>query len=317
MERHGIERTEAGVPPRPSPIPATAPVGVLGATSFLGRRLLAEPFAASLHAFTRGPSPPPARRQGAAWHLLGAGPPPGLATPRVITLCPLWAVPAHFPLLDALGCRRLVALSSTSRFTKRAAADPAERALAARLEAAEDAVLGWAADRGAVATLLRPTLVYDGLHDHNVARIAAVIRRCGWFAVVGRAAGLRQPVHAADVAAAAVAALDAPTPRPAYELSGGETLPYREMVRRVFAWLGRPPRILSVPEAAVRAALPLVARSGRLTSLASVGLRMNDDLVFDHAAATADLRFQPRPFALPSPASPDHARGIPREPRPA
>jgi hypothetical protein len=89
------------------------------------------------------------------------------------------------------------------------------------------------------------------------------------------------------------------------------------MVRRVFAWLGLPPRILTVPASLVRGAVPLVAWSRRLTSLASVGLRMNDDLVFDHAAATADLGFRPRPFALPSPAAPDHARSIPRDHRPA
>ena len=312
MERHGIASTAAGVPP---PL-AAGPVAVLGASSFVGRRLLAVAGAAELHAFTRGPVPPPARGAGAAWHLLGAGPPPGLATPRVVAVCPLWATVERLPLLEALGCRRLVALSSTSRFTKRSAADPLERELAARLEAAEEAILGWAAARGVRATLLRPTLVYDGLHDRNVARIAATIRRFGWFAVVGRAAGLRQPVHVADVAAAAIAALDAPAPRPAYDLSGGETLPYRELVRRVFAWLGRPPRILAVPAPVVRGTVPLVAWSRRLTALASIGLRMNDDLVFDHAAATADLGFQPRPFALPSPAAPDHARDIPREPRP-
>ena len=338
---HSGHSNGAGDMPRPASLAVPEPLGVLGATSFIGRRLLdsvgdlacaaagdiscaaagdmacAAAGDARLHAFTRGPLPPPARRQGAAWHLLGPAAPPGLSTPRVVALCPLWAVPAHFPLLEALGCRRLVALSSTSRFTKRAAVDPAERDLAARLESAEEAILRWAADRGVAATLLRPTLVYDGRADENVARIARVIRRSGWFAVVGRAAGLRQPVHVADVAAAAIAALSAATPRPAYELSGGETLPYREMVRRVFAWLGLPPRILTVPASLVRGAVPLVAWSRRLTSLASVGLRMNDDLVFDHAAATADLGFRPRPFALPSPAAPDHARSIPRDHRPA
>ncbi len=274
---------------------------MFGATSFVGARLLAR-HSGPAHAFTRGALPDPSFvSAGVTWHALEQVPPPGLRAPRVVSLAPVWALPDHFPLLESLGCRRLVALSSTSRFTKREAPARGDRELAARLEAAEEAVLGWAAARGVAAVILRPTLVYDGVHDRNVAEIARVIRRTGGFACVGRGAGLRQPLHADDLVAATLAAAAAPAPRPAYDLSGGETLPYLEIVRRVFAWVGLPERIVTVPRWAAQACLAMAPEGSRAARLAAMGLRMDDDMVFDHSAAAADLGFAPRSFALSQP----------------
>lgn len=238
-----------------------------------------------------------------AWHT---------SIPHWIAVCPLWAIPEHFALLESAGARRLVALSSTSRFTKRDSAAAAERALAARLAAAEEEVLDWAQARGIAATILRPTLIYDGIHDRNVTAIADFIRRFGFYPVAGAAAGLRQPLHADDVAAACLAAIGCDGLRDTYEISGGETLPYHEMVRRIFAWLGRPPRLARIPLPLVRAALPVANLLPGLASLATMAVRMNEDLVFDHAAAARDFGFQPRSFALPLRHVSNHAASIPR-----
>ena len=286
-------------------------VGVLGAGSVLGRRLLPRLAAGGwrVRAFSRssatvdagnaaaGEAAAPA---GIAWRLLDrpAGP-PAETIPCWVALCPLWALAERLPWLEDQGVKRLVALSSTSRFTKHSSSDPAERGLAARLASAEDKLLEWASGRGVIATLLRPTLVYDGLHDRNVALIAAFIRRWGWFPIVGSASGLRQPVHVDDVAAACVSALSAASLAPAYELSGAETLSYRDMVGRVFLALGLPARFVTVPAWAVRLALPLLRPLPRFRHLSSAMFaRMDVSMAFDHAAATRDLGFQPRGFAL-------------------
>jgi nucleoside-diphosphate-sugar epimerase len=152
------------------------------------------------------------------------------------------------------------------------------------------------------------------VHDRNVTAIARFIRRAGFFPLAGRAAGLRMPVHADDVATACSRAVDADGLRPAYALSGGETLSYREMVRRIFDWLGLTARIVTVPEAVVRAAAPLAARLPGAGAIVGMAARMNEDLVFDHGPATADLGFTPRPFilsagVLPSRPAVDHAAG--------
>lgn len=92
--------------------------------------------------------------------------------------------------------------------------------------------------------ILRPTLIYGRGRDRNITVIARFIRRFGFFPVLGRATGLRQPVHAEDVALACHRALEAPAAtNRAYNISGGETVTYREMVRRVFLALeGGPAR---------------------------------------------------------------------------
>jgi nucleoside-diphosphate-sugar epimerase len=302
---------------------ATQVVGVLGGTSFVGQRLIDSLRPAGspapghrVVAFSRAARPAastPPEPGSVQWHRL----PADHATwreeiPHWVAVCPLWAVPEQLPLLEAAGARRLVALSSTSRFTKRLSPVAAERALASRLAAAEEQVISRTRSLGIVTTILRPTMIYDGVHDRNVAAIAGFIRRFGFFPVAGAAEGLRQPVHADDVAAACLLVLPCDGLRDdAYDLSGGETLSYREMVRRIFAWLDRPARVATIPAGLVRAATPLLGWSPWLGSLPTLAARMNDDLVFDHGAAARDFGFQPRPFALPFHRPPHHAAGNP------
>ena len=325
---------------------AAEAAGVLGAKSFVGQSVLArlQPFrhqssqlqaslldesagmsgmsgttAASavspVFAFSRQAAPTAATSAAAGIHWQQLPVSPGAwhaSIPHWIAVCPLWAVPEHFALLEAAGARRLVALSSTSRFTKRDSAAAADRAIAARLAAAEDEVLDWARAHGIAATILRPTLIYDGIHDRNVAAIAGFIRRFGFSPLAGAATGLRQPLHADDVAAACLAAIGCDGLRDAYEISGGETLPYHEMVRRIFDWLGRPPRLARIPLPLVRAALPVANLLPGLGSMATMAVRMNEDLVFDHGAAARDFGFQPRSFTLPLCHVSDHAASIAR-----
>jgi nucleoside-diphosphate-sugar epimerase len=270
-------------------------VGILGDTSFVGRpiRLLLEQSGCHVVGISR--------RNASTMRL-------DEPIAEWIALCPIWALPEHFGRLEAACGRRLVALSSTSRFTKRQSSDAADREVASRLAAAEDALLAWAGSRNVRATILRPTLIYDGSVDRNITTIAGFIRRFGFFPILGEARGLRQPVHVDDVAAACIAALTAASPQPAYEISGAEVLSYRSMLERVFAAQGVAPRLLSLPGWLIRAAMPLATALPRYRDLSPAMFeRMNEDLVFDHAAAARDLGFSPRPFTLPSGQSGKHA----------
>lgn len=272
-------------------------VGVLGPRSFVGRALLRQLEAAGWQPLAVSRKEPTDRRAGPAQQIT-----------HWVALCPIWVLEEHFLRLEAAGVTRLVALSSTSRFTKQASADAGERETAATLEAAEATLLAWAGRSGVAATILRPTLIYDGIHDRNIAMMKAWIGRWGFFPLVGAAVGLRQPVHVDDVAAACVAALAAASPRPAYDLSGAEALPYRRMVARVFESMGKRPRVVSLPRWLVRAGiLPLRALPRYRHITAAMFDRMNEDLAFDHSAAARDLGFSPRPFVLPSMAPARHS----------
>lgn len=150
--------------------------------------------------------------------------------------------------------------------------------------------------------VLRPTLVYGFGLDRNLSVIARFIRRFGFFPALGAAKGLRQPVYAGDVAAACVAALlRTEAANHAYNLSGAERLSYREMVKRLFGVLGRPPRFITIPLWMFTLAimpLKLLPRFRKWTP--AMVERMNQDMAFDHEEAARDLGFSPRAFMLDS-----------------
>lgn len=280
-------------------------IGVLGASSLVGGCLLSSLIERGVSAVAFSRKKQIGSHGGAVeWRQL-----PTLGTQSLdvthpighwICVAPIWVLPDYFSLIEASGARRVVVLSSTSRFTKVGSADKAEVAIAAKLADAEARVRAWAEARGIEWVILRPTLIYGLGRDKNISEMARFIRRFGFFPLLGQAQGQRQPIHAVDVAAACVAALQAPgTANRAYNISGGETLAYREMVARVFAALGRPTRLLTVPLWAFRLAVSVLRCLPRYRQWsAAMAERMNRDLVFDHTEAVRDLGFKPRGFVL-------------------
>lgn len=215
----------------------------------------------------------------------------------VFSLGPLDAFAAWWRR-SAVRAPRLIALSSTSAASKAASPDPAERALAARLVQAEQTVFEVSTGRGVATTVLRPTLIYGGGADRSLSRIVAVARRWHGFVLPRSACGLRQPVHADDLAAAAwTAAQCNATPASCYDLPGGETLSYRDMVQRVLDCLVPRPRLFEVPRPLFGFALWGAHRAGWLRDAGGgVLARLSQDLVFDPAPAQCDLGYESRAF---------------------
>lgn len=268
---------------------------VIGATSLVGQRLRdIVPQAAFT---TRKPKQP----NDLFLDLLHPQASEGDGFAHVIVTSPLWLISeAVLEALWAKGMKRIVAFSSTSRFSKTYSPQPEERRVVELLSEAEARIEDFCAMHDVDWTILRPTLIYDEGRDQNVSRIAATIDRLGLFPVCRQASGLRQPVHARDLAKAAVGVLSTDaTANRAYDLSGGETLSYREMVARIFAAKGRPARILSLPEWAWRlgfGVLGVLRPGSALKGNVHMALRMNTDLVFDHSAATRDFGYDPGIF---------------------
>lgn len=289
-------------------------VGIIGATSFVGELLL--PLLTKDHwqvtAFSRQAAQPPAGN--VTWQPLSVLPSSAYQEndriPAWICAAPVWVLPEHFALLEAYDARRVVALSSTSRFTKHDSDDPQEQLLALRLGEAEKNVQAWAQDKGIEWIILRPTLIYGRGRDRNICEIAHFIRHFGFFPVFGLAEGLRQPVHVDDVAQACIAALGAESASNRdYNISGAETLSYRAMVRRIFAALGRQPRLVTIPLSVFQLALMCLRLFPRYRKWsAAMARRMNQDLVFDHADAARDLHFAPRRFILTADDLPENRR---------
>jgi nucleoside-diphosphate-sugar epimerase len=227
-----------------------------------------------------------------------------------ICAAPIWVLPEYFALLEALGVKKLVSISSTSRFTKLDSIDPADQVVVHRLVDSERRVQKWAEEQGIEWIIFRPTMIYGLGTDKNVTEIACFISRWSFFPILGQADGLRQPIHVKDLAQACVVAMDSPVGKNrAYDVSGAETLPYREMVKRIFVALGKKPRIVVLPRWCFRCALPglnLIPRF-RNWSVAMVD-RMERDMVFDNSEARDTFGFDPRPFTLDSNDLPESCR---------
>jgi nucleoside-diphosphate-sugar epimerase len=274
---------------------------IIGVTSLVGARL-AESLRADAHGYapvftTRRP------KQADEIRLDLADPQSfeGAGFSHVIATTPIWLMNDDvLTRLWAQGLTRLVVFSSTSRYSKTFSPEPEERRIADLLAASEARISAFGAVHNIGVTILRPTLIYDEGRDQNISRIAKFVNKFGFFIVCGQAKGLRQPVHARDLAMAAMQAVRPDVAREkAYDLSGGETLSYRDMVARIFEAKGRSPRIISLPAWVWRlgfGVLGMIRPGQNLKSNVNMALRMNDDLVFDHAPATTDFGYAPQPF---------------------
>ena len=191
---------------------------------------------------------------------------------------------------------RIVAFGSTSLHVKGRSPDAAERDVAARLAEAEAALFAACRVHGTPCVVLRPTLVWGMGRDATVSRVVRLARRWPLLPLPMGAPGLRQPVHALDLADAALAALAADAPiAGAFDLPGGERVAFGEMLRRSVAAGAPGCRAWPVPWATLAWAGRVDARLGGWAS------RLADDLVFDDGPAREDLGWAPRGFA-PTPA---------------
>lgn len=200
------------------------------------------------------------------------------------------------PHLIQPALKRLVAFSSTSVLTKQDTEVAAEHAMIQQLVAAERRIATICEQHGIGWTILRPTLIYAEGRDTNITPLSRLIRKFGFMPLVGGGPGLRQPVHAEDLAIAAITAAqnDAAINR-FYSLPGPETMTYREMIGRVFDGLSLPRRFVSVPPWLWRASFAVINPLYPDANVA-MGIRMMKDMTFDSTPAREDLGWSPRGF---------------------
>lgn len=200
------------------------------------------------------------------------------------------------PQLIHPALKRLVVFSSTSVITKQDTEVASEHAMIQRLATAERTIADICEQHGIGWTILRPTLIYAEGRDTNITPLSRLIRKFGFMPLVGGGTGLRQPVHAEDLAIAAIGAADAEAAiNKFYSLPGPETLTYREMIGRVFDGMGLPRRFVSVPPWLWRVAFAAINPLYPSANVA-MGLRMMKDMTFDATPAIQDIGWRPRSF---------------------
>lgn len=214
----------------------------------------------------------------------------------VLHCAPIWHIHGLAGALKHTGLKRIVAISSTSIFSKPDSPSPAERAVAKRLMNGEAMLNHEAQAAGVEWTIIRPTMIYGAGLDENITRIARMIDQTRKFSLPYEADGLRAPVHADDVALAAINALGKPVAaNKAYNVQGGTMLTYNNMVAAVFEAMGVAPKIRRIYKLHVLCSWlhPLFPK---FIPHPAVALRMQDNLVFDNVATNDELVITPRPF---------------------
>lgn len=185
---------------------------------------------------------------------------------------------------------KLIVTSSMSAESKRHSSIAEDRALSQWLRDAEDALLEQCRRLHMQCLIFRPTLIYGAGRDKSLTPIVRRALRWSIFPIP-QARGLRQPVHADDIAQAVIAALALPKwEQPIIEIGGGERLPYHAMFRRIYITLPKRVLPLPLPLWSLRLAACLHPRFRGPVS------RLEEDLLADNRALESLLRVKPRLF---------------------
>ncbi len=192
-----------------------------------------------------------------------------------------------------VGVRRLILVHTTGIYSKYKAAGEEYRRT-------DEFVYEMCRQSGIVLTILRPTMIYGNLSDHNVITFVRMVDRLPVMPVVSGARFALQPVHYLDLAHAYCQVLlhEAETADQDFNLSGAEPILLRDMLTQIGQCLGKPVHFFSVPfPIAYAGAVCLYALSGKRMDYREKVQRLCEPRVFSHEAASSAFGYAPRTFA--------------------
>ncbi len=216
----------------------------------------------------------------------------------IVSLGPLDAF-SNWLMSSNIETKKIIVLSSTSIVTKKNSPDANERKLAQLLHESEQILLRYAENAAMKLIILRPTLIYGMGRDQSLSRLLHMAKRYKFVLLPKNAGGLRQPVHAADIADAVFKALQLPgCDRLILDLPGGETLSFDQMLLSTLQKHSPKAIVLRISDRMFELGLRAAAFSGLANGLgAGFFARLREDWVFDAAPAQVALCYQPRPFS--------------------
>jgi len=195
------------------------------------------------------------------------------------------------PCAIRAGIRRILTVHTTGVYSRYKSAGEEYRRI-------DDTVKRLCAEAGVSLSILRPTMIYGGLDDENVAKFIAMMDRFPVMPIVSGARFALQPVHRHDLGRAyADALLCGETAGRDYVLSGKDPIDLRDMLACIAGDLGKKPRFLSVP-------YPIAISGAWLVYLATLTKldyrekvqRLVEPRAYPHDDATRDFGYAPVGF---------------------
>lgn len=190
------------------------------------------------------------------------------------------------------GCvRRVIMISSTSIFSRYYKTQI--------VRDKEEAAITLLQQAGIEYTILRPTMIFDGVSDKNIRKFAAMVRKLPVMPIVGGGKALLQPVHKCDLADACWRVINHPeeSRNQIYTVSGHAPMSLRDMLTTLARVQGKKIRFINIP-------MPLAVAAVRLAYVCSLRkidyreqiFRLCEDRAFDHDEISRQLGYQPEPF---------------------
>lgn len=196
------------------------------------------------------------------------------------------------PIAIKYGVKRLILVHTTGIYSKCKEAGEAYRQIEAKIR---NMIEG----KGITLTILRPTMIYGTINDHNVAVFMKMVYKLRIFPVVNHAAYELQPVWCGDLGKAYYQVLTHPveTNNKDYNLSGGKPILLIDMFKTMARKLGVKNHYVNVPFGIAFSGAWLIY----VLSLAKIDFRekvqrLVEPRVYSHADAKADFGYAPVSF---------------------
>ncbi|MFC6333767.1 NAD-dependent epimerase/dehydratase family protein [Paenibacillus septentrionalis] len=148
-------------------------------------------------------------------------------------------------------------------------------------------------------TILRPTMIYGDICDHNVSKFIKIVDRLRLVPVINNGKSLIQPVNARDLGKAYYNVLISPdkTVGKEYILSGKDPISVKDMYKLIASELGKRVYFINVP---LRLGI-IVAKIMKLFSFNKIDFvekvqRMTEDRSYPHNLAKNDFNYSPINF---------------------
>ncbi|AIF53702.1 NAD(P)-dependent oxidoreductase [Pelosinus sp. UFO1] len=148
-------------------------------------------------------------------------------------------------------------------------------------------------------TILRPTMIYGDLCDHNISKFIKMLDKLRMFPVIDHGNGLIQPVNARNLGKAYYSVLTLPIEKAKeeYILSGEKPITMLEAFKLININLGKETIFISVPSK-VGVFLARCMKGitfGKVDYIERVQ-RMSEDRCFSHEEAMKDFNYKPMSF---------------------
>lgn len=148
-------------------------------------------------------------------------------------------------------------------------------------------------------TILRPTMIYGDMCDHNMSKFIKMIDKMKIYPLIDGGEGLIQPVNARDLGKAYYNVLmnTEITANKQYDLSGDKPITVKEALAIISHNLNKKTIFISVPmKLSVFAAYVLkILTLGKFDIVEKV-LRMGEDRAYNHKLAKSDFNYSPMSF---------------------